>query len=64
MVDWKIVDESGDDVMDAESISAFAAMYRTTPRQFAQKEARLLSSGGGDMVIAVIANVSPRMWLG
>ena len=55
MVNWKIVDENGDDVMDAESISTFAEMHRTTPRLFAQKEARLLSSGGGDAVIAIKA---------
>ena len=58
MVDWKIVDENGDDVMDAESISSFAEMYRTTLRLFAQKEARLLSSHGGDKAIAVHAAIA------
>ncbi len=55
MVGWKIVDENGDDVMTAESVSLYAGMRQITPRQFAQKEARLLSSGGGDLVIAVKA---------
>ncbi len=55
MVDWKIVDEHGDDVMTAESIALMAKMQDTSPRLFAQREARLLSSGGGDLVIAVRA---------
>ena len=55
MVDWKIVDANGDEIMTAESVSTFAEMHQTSPRLFAQKEARLLSSGGGDEAFAVCA---------
>ena len=58
MTEWKIVDEYGDDIMTAETISKYAEIYRTTPRQFAQKEARLLSSHGGDKAIAVRAAIA------
>ncbi len=55
MTPWKIVDEHGDEIMTAESISNWAEMHRTTPRQFAQREARLLSSTPGVTANAVRA---------
>ena len=55
-VQWKIVDENGDDVMDAETITQQAEMLRTTPRQFAQREAKLLCGPlDGEEVFAVKA---------
>ncbi len=39
---WKIVDEHGDDVMTAERVDAAARLERKTPRQIAQREARIL----------------------
>ena len=39
---WKIVDQSGDDVMTAEAVSRNAARERKTPRQVAEREAKLL----------------------
>ena len=39
---WKIVDESGEDVMSAEAVSLAAKLERKTPRVIAQREARLL----------------------
>lgn len=39
---WKIVDQNGDDVMTADAVDRAARLERTTPRQVAQREARLL----------------------
>lgn len=41
-VRWKIVDEHGADVMTADSVDRAAELERKTPRQIAQREARLL----------------------
>ena len=55
MVDWKIVDKDGDEIMTAKSVSLYAEMHQTTPRLFAQKEARLLSSDNESEAFAVRA---------
>lgn len=39
---WKIVDGQGADVMTADSVDAAARRERKTPRQIAQREAKLL----------------------
>lgn len=40
--EWKIVDQHGDDVMTADAVSRAAARERKTPREVAQREAKLL----------------------
>lgn len=39
---WKIVDEHGDDVMTADRVDAAARLERKTPREVAQREARMM----------------------
>lgn len=41
-VNWKIVDERGEDVMTADAVAHWARFEGKTPRQVAQREARLL----------------------
>ena len=55
-VQWKIVDQHGDDVMTAEAVALWASQQRTTPRQLAQREAKLQSGPmSGEEVFAVKA---------
>lgn len=41
-VQWKVVDQHGDDVMTADAVSRHAARERKTPRHVAEREAKLL----------------------
>lgn len=43
MKTWKVVDQHGDDIMSADSVTAFANIQRTTPRLFAKRHARDVS---------------------
>ncbi len=55
---WKIITaDDGAVVMTAEAVASWAEIFRETPREFAQKEARLLSSNAEE-VIAVRAQVT------
>ncbi len=53
---WKIITaDDGAVVMTAEAVASYAETYRMTPREFAQKEARLISSDDEE-IIAVRAD--------
>lgn len=46
---WKVVDQNGNVVMAAQSVTAAAKLERTTPYRIAAREARLLVNvGAGD----------------
>ena len=55
---WKIVDQHGEDVMTAAAVDAAATRERKTPRQVAQREAKLLVNveAGDNPVFAVRAD--------
>lgn len=52
---WKIVDRHGDDVMTADSVTAAARRERKSPREVAQREAKLMVNvdAGDEPVFAV-----------
>ena len=53
---WKIITaDDGAVVMTAESVASWAELHRCTPRELAQKEARLITSDDEE-VIAVRAD--------
>ncbi len=52
---WKIVDQQGDDVMTAESITKYAPMQGMTPEELARAEAKNLSDPISGQVFAVKA---------
>lgn len=60
---WKIVDQRGDDVMTAAAVDAAAKRERKTPRQVAEREARLLVNveAGDAPVFAVRAAPSLKV---